>query len=94
MHGAADDVGDGDGNERDGPEQNALDGSKDGAGTCDVEQVDQGVLPASHGNVVHAVLLGVGGSLTVVGSKDLFAELAVQGSAYEQNHETQNKCSH
>ena len=85
VHGAADDVGDGDGDKCDRPKQNALNGSKDGAGTCDVEQVDQGVLPASHGNVVHAVLLGVGGSLPVVGAKDLFAELAVQCGAYEQD---------
>ena len=94
VHGAADDVGDGDGNERDGPEQNALDGSKDGAGTCDVEQVDQGVLPASHGNVVHAVLLGKGGSFPVVGAKDLLAELAVHCGAHEQDHKADNECCH
>ena len=94
VHSTADDVGDGDGDKRDGPEEDALDGSKDGAGTCDVQQVDQAVLPASHGNIVHAVLLGEGGSFPVVGPEDLFAELAVNGSAHEQNHETQNKCSH
>ena len=94
VHGAADDVADGDGDERDGPEQNALDGSKDGAGTCDVEQVDLGVLPASHGNVVHAVLLGISGRLPVIGAEDLFAELAIDGCAYEQDHEADQESCH
>ena len=47
-----------------------------------------------HGNVVHAVLLGKGGSFPVVGAKDLLAELAVHCGAHEQDHETHNKCCH
>ena len=47
----ADDVADGDGDECDGAKQDALDGSKDGAGTCNIQQVDQAVLPALHGDV-------------------------------------------
>ena len=94
VHGAADDVADGDGDESDGSKQDALNGSEDGAGTCDVQQVDEAVLPALHGNVVHAVLLGIGGSFPVVGAEDLFAELAVNGSAHEQDHEADEKCNH
>ena len=41
VHGTADDVADGDGDESDGSKQDALNGSEDGAGTCDVQQVDQ-----------------------------------------------------
>ena len=88
MHGAADDVADGDGNKRDGPEQDALDGPEDGAGACDVQQVDQHVLPLGHGDVVHAVLLGISGGLPVVGAEDLFAEPSIQGGTAEEDHET------
>ena len=94
VHGAADDVADGDGDECDGPEQDALDGSEDGAGACDVQQVDQAVLPAAHGHIVHTVLLGVGRGLTVVRTEDLLAELAVQRRADEQDHEADCKCCH
>ena len=94
VHGAADDVADGDGDERDGPEEDALDRPEDGAGTCDVQQVDEAVFPAPHGDEVHAVLFGVGRRFPVVGSEDLFAELAIDGGAHEQNHETQNECCH
>ena len=94
MHGAADDVADRDGDERDGPKQNTLDGSEDGAGARDVQQVDETVLPASHGDVVHAVLLRVGRGLPVVGAKDLFAEFAVYGSSAEKDHEADDKRCH
>ena len=94
MHGAADDVADGDGDESDGPEQDALDGSKDGAGARDIQQVDEAVLPAPHGDVVHAVLLGIGGGLPVVGAEDLFAELAVDGGSAEKDHEADDKGCH
>ena len=94
MHGAADDVADGDGNKRDGPEQDALDGPEDGAGACDVQQVDQHVLPLGHGDVVHAVLLGISGGLPLVGAKDLFTELAVQGGTTEQDHKADDESCH
>ena len=71
VHGAADDVADGDGQKRDGPKQDALDGPEDGAGACDVQQVNEAVLPAAHGDEVNAVLLGIGGRLAVVGSEYL-----------------------
>ena len=94
VHGAADDVADGDGDKCDGPEQNALDGPQDGAGAGDVQQVDQAVFPALHGDEVHAVLLGIGRGLTVVGSENLLAEASVQRSAAEQDHKTDDKCCH
>jgi hypothetical protein len=50
VHSTADDVADGNGDECDGSKQDALNGSKDGTGTCDVQQVDQAVLPARRVN--------------------------------------------
>ena len=94
MHGAADDVADGDGEEGDGAEQDALNGPEDGAGARDVQQVDETVLPAPHGDVVHAVLLGVGGGLPVVGAEDPFAEFAVDGGSAEKDHEADDKGCH
>ena len=94
MHGAADDIGDGDRDKCDGSKEDALNGSKNGAGARDVQQVDQAVFPAPHGDIVHTVLLGIGGCFPVIRSENLFAELAVQGGAHEQDDETQNKCCH
>ena len=39
-------------------------------------------------------LLGVRGSFPVVRPEDLFAELAVDGGAYEQDHKAQYECCH
>ena len=94
MHCTADDVANRDGDECDGPEEDALDRPDDGTGARDVQQVDQAVLPAPHGDVVNAVLLGVRGSFPVVRPEDLFAELAVDGGAYEQDHKAQYECCH
>ena len=94
VHSSADYVADGDGDECDGPEQDALNGSDDGAGACDIQQVDEAVLPSPHGNVVHAVLLGISGRLPVIGAEDLFAELAIDGCAYEQDHEADQESCH
>ena len=92
VHRAADDVAYRDGDECDGSEQNALNGSEYGPGPGNVQQVDKAVLPAFHGNVVHAVLLGVGRSLAVVGSEDLLTELAVEECAREKNNKADNEC--
>ena len=94
VHGAADDVADGDGDEGNGSKEDALDGSEDGASACNVQKVDKAVLPAAHRDVVNAVLLGVRGSLTVIGSKDVLAELAVERRADEQDNQTDNESYH
>ena len=94
MHGAADDVADGDGQKRDGPKQDALDRPEDGAGASDVQQVDEAVLPAAHGDEVNAVLLGVCGGLAVIRPENFFAEAAVQGRAAQQDDESDDKCCH
>ena len=60
----------------------------------DVQQVDQAVFPALHGDEVHAVLLGIGRGLTVVRPENLLAEASVQRSAAEQDHKTDDKCCH
>lgn len=94
VHGAADDVADGDGQKRDGPKQDALDRPEDGAGACDVQQVNEAVLPAAHGDEVNAVLLGVCGGLAVIRPENFFAEAAVQGRAAQQDDESDDKCCH
>ena len=38
--------------------------------------------------------LGIGGRLPVIGAEDLFAELAIDGCAYEQNHQADEKGCH
>ena len=77
VHGTADDIADGDSQKCDGPEQNALDGPDDGAGTGNIQQVNQAVFPAAHGNKVHAVFLGVGGGLAIIRTEHLFTEATV-----------------
>ena len=94
MHRAADDITDGDGNKGDGAKEDALDGAKDGTGTCDVQQIDQHILPLGHGDIVHAVLFGIGRSLPVIGAKHLFADRAVDGGAHEQDDKADDECCH
>lgn len=91
VHGAADDVADGDGDEGDGPEQDALDRPDDGAGACDVQQVDQAVPPALHGDEVNAVFFGVRGGLPVIRPKNFFAEASVQCRASDQDDKTDDE---
>ena len=94
VHGAADDVADGDGDEGEGPEEDALDGSYDGAGARNVEKVYEAVLPAAHRDVVNAVLLGVRRSLTVVGPEHVLTELAVERGAANQDNQTDDESYH
>ena len=94
VHGAADDVADGNGQKSDGPEQNALDRPDDGAGAGNVQEVDQTVFPAAHGNIVHAVFFGIGGGLAIIRTEHLFAEASVQCSAADQDDQADNKCCH
>ena len=94
VHGAAEDVADGDGDEGDGPKQDALDRSKDRARARDVKQVYEAVLPAAHGDVVNAVALVIRGSLAVIRAENVLAELAVQRSADEQDNQTDDKGYH
>ena len=76
MGGTGDDVANRNGNEGNGAKENALNGAEEGACTGNVQQVNQGVLPAGQRDKVHAVLLCVGGSLAVIGTKDPDTELA------------------
>ena len=94
MHGTADDIANGDSQKCDGPEQNALDGPDDGAGTGNVQQVNQAVFPAAHGDKVHAVFLGVGGGLAIIRTEHLFAEATVQCGTADQDDQANNECSH
>ena len=94
VHCTTDDVADGDGDERDGAKQDALNGAQDGACACDVQQVDQAVLPAAHGHVVHAVLLGIGGGRPVVRPEDLFAQRAIEGGAAEEDDKADDEGCH
>ena len=94
VHGAADDITDGDGNKGDGTKEDALDGAKDRAGTCNVQQIDQHILPLGHGHIVHTVLLGIGRSLPVIGTKHLFADRAVDSGTHEQDDKADDECNH
>ena len=91
VHCAAYDVADGDGDERYGSEQYALDGAEDGTGAGNVQKIDKAVLPARHRNIVNAVLLGVCRRLAVVRSEDLFTEAAVEIRADKKNNQTDNE---
>ena len=75
-----DDAADGNGDECDGPEQNALNGTEDRAGTCDVQQVDEGVFEFAHRNKVNTVLFPYGRCLPVVGVENVFYEFSVYGT--------------
>ena len=86
MHGSADDVSDRDCKECNGSEQNSLNRSEDRAGSCNVQQVDQAVLPGLHRNIIDAVLLRVSGCLTIIRSEDVLAKLTVQDSPSDKDH--------
>lgn len=75
-----DDAANGNGDECDGPEQNALNGPEDRAGTCDVQQVDEGVFEFAHRNKVNTVLFPYGRCLPVVGVENVFYEFSVYGT--------------
>ena len=94
VHRTADDIADRDGDKCDGSEEDALDRSEDRAGACDIQQVDQAVLPSSHRNVIYAVFFCVGRRLPVIRSEDVLAELSVKGGADEKDHETNDECNH
>ena len=78
----------------DGAEQGTAQSAQDGAGAGDVQQLDQKDLPGGHGDVVNAVLHGIGGSLTIIGTEDLGHVLAVEHIAHEQQHDTENEGNH
>ena len=94
VHRSADDVADRDRDERDRSEKDPLDRPQDRAGTGDVEQIDEAVFPAAHRYVVDAVLLCVRRRLAIVRTEDVLAELSVDRSAYEKDHEPNDECSH
>ena len=94
VHRTSDDIADRDGDKCDGSEEDALDRSEDRAGACDVQQVDQAVLPAPHRNVIDAVFFCVSRRLPVIRSEDVLAELSVKGGADEKDHETNDECNH
>ena len=77
MSRTADHASDGNGDERDGAEQNALNGAENGACSCDIEQIDQRVLEFVHWNVVHAILQPHRRSLSVIRAEYSLHKLAV-----------------
>ena len=94
VHRSADNVSDRDRDKRDRSEQDALDWSEYRACSRDVQQIDQTVLPPSHRYIVYTVLFRIGRSLPVVRTKYFLAELSVERSSHEKNHETNDKCNH
>lgn len=94
MHRAADDIADGDGDKRDGSEQNALYGSEDRSRSGNVQKIYQAVLPALHGYIVNSVVFRVSRSLTIIGSENLLTELAVKCGSAEEHDQTDYKSYH
>ena len=94
VHRTADDVADRDRDERDRSEKDPLDRPQDRTGTGNVEQIDEAVFPAAHRYVVDAILLCVRRRLAIVRTEDVLAELSVDRSAYEKDHEPNDECSH
>ena len=94
MHRAADDIADGDGDKRDGSEQNALYGAEDRSRSGNVQKIYQAVLPALHGYIVNSVVFRVSRSLTIIGSENLLTELAVKCGSAEEHDQTNYKSYH
>ncbi|KAF5034883.1 hypothetical protein DSECCO2_591420 [anaerobic digester metagenome] len=85
MHGTADNVADGDGDERNRSKQNALNRSDDRAGARDIQKVNQTVFPFFHRDVVHAILFCNGRRLTIVRAEYLFAERTIDSRTTDKN---------
>ena len=94
VHRTADDVADRNRKERDGSEQDALNGSHDRACARDVQQVNQTVSPCLHRYIVYAVLLGISGRFALIRLENAFTEIAVQEASANQNNEADEKCDH
>ena len=82
------------GDKGDGAKQDSLDRAKNGACTCNVQQVNEAVLPHWHWNIVYAVTLGVARCLAIIWSKDFYAKLAVEKASHHKNCQSNKKCNH
>ena len=94
VHRPADDAADRYRDEGGRPEENALDRPENGTRAGDVQQVDEGVAPFRHGDVVHPVGLLDCRRGAVVWAERPLAEPPVQGSAYEQESQARNERRH
>ncbi len=75
----------------DGAEQRAVQSTKDGAQTCDVQQLDQEQLPLGHNNEVNTVVDADSGGLTVVRTEDLVYMLAIEDVAQDEDRDTDDE---
>jgi hypothetical protein len=62
-----------------GAEQDAEDGSEDGAGASDIQELDEINLPCIHRQIIDTILTRVAGSLTKrIGSEYLIDECSIE----------------
>ena len=69
--------------------QSTLQCTKDGAEARDVQQLDEEQLPLRHHDVVNAIVDAHSGSFTVVRSKRVVHDLAIDKIAYDQERQTE-----
>ena len=79
----------GDPQEHHGTPQSTLQSTKDGAQTCNVQQLDEEQLPLGHHNVVNAIVDAHSRSFAVVRSERVVHDLTIDKVAYDQKRQTQ-----
>ena len=89
MYAAGKDGAEGDPQEHHGTPQSTLQSTKDGAQTCNVQQLDEEQLPLGHHNVVNAVVDAHSRSFTVVRAKGVVNDLAIDKVADDQERQTE-----
>ena len=89
MYAAGKDGAEGDPQEHHGTPQSTLQCTKDGAQTCNVQQLDEEQLPLGHHNVVNAIVDAHSRSFTVVRSERVVHDLTIDKVAYDQKRQTQ-----
>ena len=89
MHTTCKDGAEGDPQEHHGTPQSTLQCTKDGAQTCNVQQLDEEQLPLGHHNVVNAVVDAHSRSFAVVRSERVVNDLAIDKVADDQERQTE-----
>ena len=89
MHTTCKDGAEGDPQEHHGTPQSTLQCTKDGAQTCNVQQLDEEQLPLGHHNVVNAIVDAHSRSFAVVRSERVVHDLTIDKVAYDQKRQTQ-----
>ena len=89
MYAAGKDGAEGDPQEHHGTPQSTLQCTKDGAQTCNVQQLDEEQLPLGHHNVVNAIVDAHSRSFAVVRSERVVHDLTIDKVADDKERQTQ-----